>query len=331
MGVYLCRLVIGVVVAVAAPTFLFPRIGHTQSGPGALAPASTGSRDTARKLVKEGIAAQDAKDYGRAVALYLKAFSLDPHPLLLFNVAQAYRLAGCPQRAVSFYERYLTLEPKGTQAAAAQAALAEIKRAGKPDEAGCAKALAAEDLAGSSAASAARPMGRLRLHSTPEGAVVMLDGVKIGVTPIDHELAAGTHSIVLIDKGMLVGERNVEIDAGNTVELILPVEYPREDGRHRPSTGPSRILPISCWVGGGLMLAGSGVAFYLGQKGGPDHRTDPYIYRGATPTGFALAGAGAVAVGVGVWLWVRGSKAPESAPAAAVSFGGGYFGWQGRF
>jgi hypothetical protein len=146
------------------------------------------------------------------------------------------------------------------------------------------------------------------------------------VTPLERELAAGSHTIVLVDRGMLVGESKVEVFEGDVLEMTMPVEYPASAA---PQRGPSRVPPVLLWAGGGLALAGSGVAFYFGQKGGPEHPEDPYIYRGATTTGYVLAGAGAAAIGVGVWLWVRGSR--ESAPTASIGPGGAHVGWQGRF
>jgi hypothetical protein len=89
------------------------------------------------------------------------------------------------------------------------------------------------------------------------------------------------------------------------------------------------VAPISCWVGGALLLSGSAFLFYLGGKGGSDDHNEKYRYRGATAAAFAVGGAGAVAIGVGVWLWMRGSR--ESAPVASVGPGGGYLGWSGRF
>jgi len=324
MGSFLTRVVFGIGVAVAVSILLGSNASHAQSGRGTTTPASATTREEARKLVDEGIAAQNAKDYDKAIALFLKAFSLDPHPILLFNVAQAHRLAGCPARAVAFYERYLMLEPRGTQSGTARENLAESR--GKPDGSSCAKTLTAGDPSGSPASSTADVKGRLKLRSVPDGVTVMLDGEKIGVTPIDRELANGTHTIVLVDGGMLVGDRKVEISAGQVSEVTMSVERPDRDSRQRR---PSRVAPVLVWIGGGLALATSGYLFYLGEQGGPNHPEDRYNYRGATPAGFAFMGAGAAAIGVGVWLWVRGSH--ESAPVAAISADGGYVGWQGRF
>ncbi len=326
MGSFLARVVLGAGIAMVVSILSGQGVGHAQPGPGSSAPASTGARAAARKLVDEGIAAQDAKDYDRAIALYMRAFALDPHPLLLFNVGQAHRLAGCPQRAVPFYERYLALEPSGTQAPAAQAALAEIKRSQKPDGPACAKDSSADAPAESLPEIATISTGQLKLRSVPEGVTVMIDGTKVGVTPIERELATGPHTIALVDRGMLVGEREVEIGEGAVVEVTMPVVYLRDDRPHPPSRGPSRVLPVALFVVGGLGIGGGVFGLYLGQKGGHEDR---YVYEGATPAGIAGLAAGAAAIGAGVWFWVRGSR--ESAPVALASPGGGYLGWQGRF
>lgn len=330
MGSCRSRLMLGawVVWAVTA-SFAVARSASAQPRPDTPAAKGASSLATARKLVEQGIAAYNARDYGTAISFYLRAFAIEPHPRLLFDVGQALRLAGCHERAVSFYERYLALEPKGGESEAARGALAQLQ-GGKPagsstgKSSGVSEACSVVDgLGDSQQASPFAAKGRLRLRSTPGGMSVMLDGVKIGATPVEHEVAAGAHMVSLVHRGRLVGEQKVEVAEDAVVEATIPVSLASEgDGR-------SRLAPVLLWVGGGMALVGSGVAFYLGQQGGKGHPEDPYVYAGATPTGGVLVGVGAAAIGVGVWLWVRGSK--EAAPVVAVRSGGGYLGWQGRF
>lgn len=90
---------------------------------------SAAEKEAAKKLVDDGIAAQNAKDYDKAIDLYQKAFQLIPHPILLYNIGLAHKLAGRPARAVSFFERYLALEPNGDKAADVRADLAALKAA----------------------------------------------------------------------------------------------------------------------------------------------------------------------------------------------------------
>lgn len=185
---------------------------------------------------------------------------------------------------------------------------------------------AADELIASLAPAATGTTGRLKLDSKPNGMIVMLDGQKVGVTPMERDIAAGEHSVVLVDGGTRVGERKVQIPEGATIEVTMPVVYPPDSPQYRPPPEPSRLFPIVLFGVGGVAIGGGAFGLYLGQKGGHE---DPYVYRGATPLGIAGLSVGAAAIGAGIWLWWRGSY--ESAPVAMILPGEGYLGWQGRF
>ena len=87
------------------------------------APASE-QQAAARKLTAEAIAAEGAKDYATAVALYKRAYALVPHPILMFNIGQIYALTGDLAQAEKFYLRYLERDPDGPGAADARKFLA---------------------------------------------------------------------------------------------------------------------------------------------------------------------------------------------------------------
>jgi tetratricopeptide (TPR) repeat protein len=305
-----------------------------------VAPANADPRTTAKRLVADGIAAYTAKDYGKAISLYMRAFSLDPHPRLLFNVAQALRLAGCVERAVAFYERYLTLEPQGGESETARAVLAERKgrrssasSVGATGATSCSVAASLMEAPPAAAVESTgrRSTGRLRLNSKPDGVTVMLDGVKIGATPLEREVAAGGHMVALVDRGRLVGEQKVEVGEGAVAEVTMPVVYPPDDANAIPSSKPSRTLSIALFGGASTALVASAYFFYLGQHGGSGHPEERYRYPYANGTALALVGVGAAAIGVGIWLWLREPRHQESAPVAAISADGSYLGWQGRF
>jgi hypothetical protein len=65
--------------------------------------------DEAKDHYKRGLAAYALGDYTSAATEYEKAFSLLPDPALLYNAAQAYRLAGNATRALFLYQNYLRL------------------------------------------------------------------------------------------------------------------------------------------------------------------------------------------------------------------------------
>ena len=116
-----CVLLSGALAAVAAP-----QIAGAQ-------PAAAVDKLKARKLVEDGIKAQDRGDYQLAIQKYQEAYDLKPHPTLIYNLAQAHRLAGHDAQARALYERYLHEAPAGDLAPDARAFIAEID-ARKPAE-----------------------------------------------------------------------------------------------------------------------------------------------------------------------------------------------------
>jgi hypothetical protein len=67
------------------------------------------SSEEARALFERGTALYALHRFADAAALYEKAFELKPDPAILYNAAQAHRLAGNKARALDLYESYLRL------------------------------------------------------------------------------------------------------------------------------------------------------------------------------------------------------------------------------
>lgn len=88
----------------------------------------------AAQLVDEASAAEKRADYATAIAKLREAYDLIPHPDLLYNLGQAYRLSDQPWDAIEQYERYLAVEPRGRFAAKARGFVAKLEKAtaGKP-------------------------------------------------------------------------------------------------------------------------------------------------------------------------------------------------------
>jgi tetratricopeptide (TPR) repeat protein len=84
--------------------------------------------DKARRLAEQGRVFHDAGDYARAIAAYKEAYVLAPSPGLLFNLAQAYRLAGDCDDAAWMYRRYLDTNPTTERRAIAESHLAMVDR-----------------------------------------------------------------------------------------------------------------------------------------------------------------------------------------------------------
>ncbi|HET6611632.1 MAG TPA: tetratricopeptide repeat protein [Kofleriaceae bacterium] len=80
-------------------------------------PAAAQQTDEQRKaksqmLYREATTQYNLGNFTKAIDLYKKSYAAWPAPVLLFNVAQAYRINGNCKDAIFFYQRYLALEKK---------------------------------------------------------------------------------------------------------------------------------------------------------------------------------------------------------------------------
>jgi hypothetical protein len=73
------------------------------------APAARADDESPRALNQRAVAAFALGQYGQAAELWEKVFEQKPQPALLYNAAQAHRLAGNKERALMLYLNYLRL------------------------------------------------------------------------------------------------------------------------------------------------------------------------------------------------------------------------------
>jgi len=81
----------------------------------------------ARDEFKKGETAYAVRDFKKAVIHYKKAYELSKRPALLFNVAQAHKLAGNLKEAIYFYDTYLRLSRKPANRADVERYIVELK------------------------------------------------------------------------------------------------------------------------------------------------------------------------------------------------------------
>lgn len=168
--------------------------------------------------------------------------------------------------------------------------------------------------------------GRISLHSKPEGMTVLLDNENIGVTPLEREVPAGEHTIVLMRRGRRVGERTLNVDADVTAEITIPVTIP-DDVDTGGDRAPSRLVPGILLGVGGVAVA-TGVVLYLTSE--TDDGTQP-TYRDTKPLGIGVAAGGVAVAAAGAWLWLRAGRSADSAPVATLHPHGGIVGWSRAF
>jgi tetratricopeptide (TPR) repeat protein len=68
--------------------------------------------EEAKAHYKKGLALYALEKFGDAALEYEAAFEIEPDPALLYNAAQAHRLAGNKQRALALYQNYLRMFPQ---------------------------------------------------------------------------------------------------------------------------------------------------------------------------------------------------------------------------
>lgn len=82
---------------------------------------------SARLHYKEGTAAFDLGLYDKAIAEYMKAYQAVNDPALLYNLAQAHRLAGHVRDALRFYRVYLQRLPNAENRSEVEEKIGELK------------------------------------------------------------------------------------------------------------------------------------------------------------------------------------------------------------
>src|SRR5262245_55235328 len=91
-------------------------------------PAAAGEAEEAKALFQKGTGEFGVGNYEQAAAHYEAAFRLRPDAALLFNAAQAYRLAGKKQRAIEIYKNFLRIYRDAPQAAEAKRQIAALNK-----------------------------------------------------------------------------------------------------------------------------------------------------------------------------------------------------------
>ncbi len=110
---------------------------------------------TFKQHVQAGQSYFQAEDWPSAIREYLAAYQLHPQSNLLFNVAQSYRKANQPAKALQYYEEFLRIDPNSPLVPECEAQ-ARAMRAEVEAEQVAAARLQAERLAQQRAAEASR-------------------------------------------------------------------------------------------------------------------------------------------------------------------------------
>lgn len=200
----------------------------------------------ARELAEKGRAYHDAGEYMKAVAAFKEAYVLAPSPGLLFNIAQAYRLAGDCDDAAWMYRRFLDSNPGEASRALAEQHLASVEKCGH---------------------------GGLLVVAPPAVAATVPAPQPAGVTvdTVPHESHTKRAAMwVGVGGGLaLASAVFFAVDASNASDKVTELykhggkgsDVAAEDARGQRSATLATVLG----VGGGLAVVSAGVLYAVGR------------------------------------------------------------------
>ena len=205
----------------------------------------------ARLLADKGRAYHNAGDYNAAVSAFKEAYVLAPSPGLLFNIAQAYRLAGNCDEAAWMYRRFLDTNPIGTHRQLAENHLAAVERCGSGG-------LIVDNPQASPEATMAVPEPSDKLItfvSLPESRSRKYKKIGLGTAIGGGALLAGA-AVFAIDAH----------DASNTVAETYKRGGKWEDIKDVDARGRrSSTIATALGIGGGLAVVSGAVLFAVGR------------------------------------------------------------------
>jgi PEGA domain len=166
----------------------------------------------------------------------------------------------------------------------------------------------------------AAKMGRLKVESNPSGMLAQIDGHDLGTTPVERDVIAGNHRVVLVLRGHKVASQKVTVAVDDTTAVTLDADL--------EAARPSKLWPtVLLGVGVAAIITGS-IYVYYGELGGEQQK---FIYPESTPVGIGFLAVGVGATVGGAVLLAQAISSSSSGPVAAVTPQGGYVGWWTRF
>lgn len=269
---------------------LVPRPADAQPAPQGKPLSDAAKKKIAKGYVDAGLAAEAAGDYATALDLYVKAYALVPHPVLLFNQANVQARAGRRAEAIALYRAYLgaTPAPAGPQVAAARASLAKLeaeiaieqaaaeRAAAEQAQAQAARDRAAAAAAEEQAAGAAAEAARADRERAARDAAVAPDpavarpatGQDPGVrdAPPDRGrtmrvagLVTGAAGVVALGVGVAFG-----VQARSISDELSATHAAYSHARHAEGEAAERNFVIAS-VAGGALVAGGAALYFLGR------------------------------------------------------------------
>ena len=256
----------------------------------------TVAKERARLLYEKGVTAYREGRFFDAVDIFLETNRLYPDPKFSYNIGRAFEGMANQPSALRYYREYLRRLPDAPDAHEVEGHVHQLELA-----------------------LSQKGIQQLTVLSTPDGAVVRLDGQAVGVTPWTGETFAGKHRVVLEAASYQRFESVVELDPHRArdfaFDLVKAANVPVCDPL-APAKAPPREAKVSVFtmstLGAGLALFGTAVIAQVASSSGSSGISKTSAFFAGTGTGFSLVG--------GVMLYFDLSPGSASGASSAVHF-----------
>ena len=290
---------------------LLPLVGGEAAGKGEEKAGTKDDATLAREHYKRGTTLYDLNRFEEAVKEFEAAYEIKDDPVLLYNIAQSYRLANKYPEALRFYRNYLRRSPKAPNKIEVEQKIADMEKLITEQNRVATAAPDTMIAPGTRPPQSAAPTTAPVTPPTTGGTQVASATQPERRTPVAPEPTVTEPP-----------ERPAVTAAPLEPEPVTPAKRSGNPGRTKLIAGI--VVAVA-----GLAAVGAGVAFGLMAQGAASDQADPVKTpkfdpalesKGNTDSNIAIglfAGGGAlVAVGVGIAVWGAVQKRDTSAASS---------------
>jgi hypothetical protein len=225
----------------------------------------------AQVIFGQGVAAYKEGRYFDAVELFLETNRIYPDSKLCFNIARAFDALGNGAGALRYYREYLRRTPGASDRTEVETSVRQLELA-----------------------LSQKGLQQMSVSSTPDAAVLSIDGQPIALTPWTGETWPGKHRLTVTRPGYVEGQQIVELSPLRAMDVQIdlrpepPPPAPVPVTEQRPEQGRGvEVLTVGTLAAGAVLL-GSALAVGLSDSDSGVSGTTAFL---------AGAGVGATAVG----------------------------------
>ncbi|MEO8905195.1 MAG: PEGA domain-containing protein [Polyangiaceae bacterium] len=268
---------------------------HAQPKPDLGEPEAV-AKERARLLYAKGVTAYREARFYDAVDIFLETNRLYPDPKFSYNIGKAFEGMANQPSALRYYREYLRRLPDAPDAREVEGHVHQLELA-----------------------LSQKGIQQLTVLSTPDGAVVRLDGQAVGVTPWTGESFAGKHRAVLEAVGYQRLESVLELDPHSARDFAFALVKTASVPVCNPLAAvkpPVREAKVSVFtmstLGAALALFGTAVIAQVASSNNSTGISKTSAFLAGTGTGVSLVG--------GVMLYFDLSPGSSSGASSAVHF-----------